>query len=46
MSDSDKIAILRKTLEDIINSCVHPEKAVRAVMVNLKPIREVLKSTS
>ncbi len=36
---------LRLTLENIINSCVHPESAYRAVLVNLEPIRKVLKET-
>ena len=37
---------MRGVLENIINSCVHPEIAVRAVFVDLKPIREVLKKVS
>jgi hypothetical protein len=30
---------IQKTLDGIINSAVHPDIAVRAVMVELKPIR-------
>lgn len=31
-----------KVLEDIINGCVHPDKAIRRISVELKPIREIL----
>lgn len=31
------------TLEGIIQGCCHPDIAIRAVMVDLKPIRNVLK---
>lgn len=34
---------LAKTLKDIIDGAAHPEIAVRRVMVDLKPIRAVLK---
>ena len=34
---------MRAALQHVLNSCVHPETAVRAVMVDLKPIREALK---
>lgn len=27
----------------VLNSCVHPDTAVRAVLVDLKPIRKALK---
>ena len=30
-------------LKGIVNGCVHPNVAVRAVMVDLKPIRAILK---
>jgi hypothetical protein len=32
----------RLALEMIVNSCVNPEQAHRAVMVDLKPIREMI----
>ena len=38
-----KLDLARKVLQDIINGCVHPETAVRRVMVDLAPIRKVLK---
>ena len=31
-----------KVLEDIINGCVHPEKALRRISVELAPIRKIL----
>ena len=34
---------MRRILQDIINGCVHPEIASRRMMVDLKPIREILK---
>ena len=34
---------LRQVLQGIINGCCHPDIAVRAMMVELKPIREILK---
>lgn len=34
---------LADVLKNIINSCVHPDRAARAVMVDLDPIRNVLK---
>ena len=33
---------LRKILQSIIDGCVHPDIAVRAVFVELEPIRKVL----
>lgn len=30
-------------LNNIINSCVYPERALRAVLVDLEPIRAILK---
>ena len=36
--------ILIQTLVNIIKSCAHPKIAVRCVMVDLKPIRQVLKN--
>jgi hypothetical protein len=38
-------AILITSLQGIIDSCVHPTIAVRAVMVNLAPIREAIKKS-
>ena len=29
-------------LRGIVNGCVHPQVAIRAVMVDLKPIRKIL----
>ena len=34
---------LANILQGIIDGCVHPDVAVRAVMVDLKPIRAILK---
>jgi hypothetical protein len=39
----ERLGLARNTLQNIINSCVHPETAYRAVMVNLEPIRATLK---
>jgi len=36
--------IFVQALENVIKSTVHPNVAVRAVMVDLKPIRNVLKN--
>lgn len=36
----DKLA---EALRGVINGCVHPDRAVRAVMVDLSPIRAVIK---
>ena len=33
---------MRKTLQGIIDGCVHPETAYRAVMIDLKPIKNAL----
>ena len=33
---------MRKILQSIIDGCVHPDIAVRAVFVELEPIRKVL----
>jgi len=35
----------KRVLINVLNSAVHPETAYRAVMVNLEPIREVLKES-
>jgi septation ring formation regulator EzrA len=32
--------------QNIIDSCAHPDKAFRAVMVNLEPLRNFLKETN
>ncbi len=40
--DNEKLV---SALSNIISSCVHPEIAVRCVMLDLKPIRKVLKET-
>ena len=37
---------LTKALQGVINECVHPDIAVRAVMVDLAPIRKVLKKNA
>jgi hypothetical protein len=37
---------LRTALEGIINSAVHPDVAVRSIMVPLDPIRKILKETA
>lgn len=34
--------LLISALIGIIESCAHPDKAIRCVMVDLKPIRKVL----
>jgi len=34
---------MKSALEHVINSCVHPEIAHRAVLVELGPIRKALK---
>ncbi len=39
MITADDLQPTLKTLEGIVNSAVHPEVALRAVMVDLKPIR-------
>jgi hypothetical protein len=42
----EEISLLRRvesTLNGIIQGCVHPDIAIRAVFVDLKPIRETLK---
>ena len=36
-------AAMAQVLQSIIDGCVHPKTAVRAAMVNLTPIRDVLK---
>ena len=36
----------RKELQAIINGCVHPDKATRRVILDLAPIRAVLKKYS
>lgn len=35
--------ILEDALKGVVNSCVHPDTAFRAVMVELSPIRKALK---
>ncbi len=42
---NEDIRKLREVLKNIINSCVHPEIAQRALFVDLKIIRKVLKDT-
>lgn len=37
-----KLNICVAALQVVVNSCAHPDKAVRAVMVDLKPIRAAL----
>ena len=37
---------LIEVLQGIINSCVHPDIAVRCVMVDLAPIRKVIKQNN
>ena len=37
---------LAKALQGVINECVHPNIAVRAVMVDLTPIRKILKKNT
>jgi hypothetical protein len=42
----EELQLLRQveaTLRGIINSCAHPDIAIRALLVELKPIRETLK---
>jgi len=34
---------IESTLNGIVQGCVHPDIAVRALLVDLKPIRETLK---
>ena len=36
------VAIKSKALTGVLNSCVHPDIAFRAVLVELKPIREAI----
>jgi hypothetical protein len=44
MSDLEiRIKELEAVLQAIINGCVHPETAKRRVLVDLAPIRKVLK---
>lgn len=38
--------IMKEALEHVINSCVHPKIAMRAVMVDLEPIRSALKKSN
>jgi hypothetical protein len=40
MITADDLQPTLKTLEGIVNSAVHPDIAIRAVMVELKPIRK------
>jgi hypothetical protein len=37
---------MSNVLQGIIDGCVHPDTAFRAVMVDLKPIKKVLKQNS
>jgi hypothetical protein len=37
---------LIQVLKGIIDGCVHPNVAVRAVMVDLKPIRKILEKVN
>jgi hypothetical protein len=37
--------ILRKALEGVLNSAMHPDIALRAALVDLKPVRKALKET-
>lgn len=46
MVDGEDAKALAVALEGVIAGCVHPDKAVRAVMVDLKPIRQVLLSVA
>lgn len=39
-------AEMNATMQNIINGCVHPEVAYRAVMVDLAPIRKAVKKNS
>jgi len=39
MANVEDLERIQKTFDGIINSAVHPDIAVRAVMVELKPIR-------
>lgn len=38
-------ATLRSALQGVIEGCVHPDQAIRAVMVDLRPVRDALAST-
>jgi hypothetical protein len=40
MITKDDLQKTIKILQDIVNSCVHPDVAVRAVFVELSPIRK------
>jgi hypothetical protein len=40
-----QIKMLRSTIQNIIDGCVHPEIAVRRVSIELAPLRKVLKET-
>lgn len=35
--------VFKEALEGVINSCAHPEIAIRCVMVDLAPLRKALK---
>lgn len=39
-----QLSVAIEMLERIISGCVHPEKAIRRVMVELAPIRDALKT--
>jgi len=44
--NEEQLLLLRNvtaTLNGIIQGCVHPNVAIRAIFVDLKPIRETLK---
>ena len=43
MLDKELEKEISQVLEGIVNKCVHPDIAVRAVMVDLAPIRKLLK---
>ena len=41
-----EIARLKGAIQGVVDSCAHPDQAIRAVMVPLKPLREVLAQTA
>lgn len=43
LSDSEKLALATKTLESVLNGCLHPDIAIVRVLTPMEPIRSVLK---
>jgi len=43
VTDSEKLALAIKTLESVLNGCLHPDIALVRVITPMQPIRETLK---